>query len=85
LTASKELRKLLCGLGLSQEINTIVASLTTLNFFHQNAGNVAVISGKYGEGKTELVLVIAQRLPQDFPDGQLIISFDNAPPQRWAM
>lgn len=66
-------------IGRKTEIDLLVQSLSTQNSIHQTTGNIAVISGETGIGKTELALIIAKHLDNEFPDGQLIISFDKDP------
>jgi Cdc6-like AAA superfamily ATPase len=63
--------------GRETEINSLIRSLTTQNNFHKTSGNISIISGETGIGKTELALILAQRLVEEFPDGQLIISLSN--------
>jgi hypothetical protein len=64
-------------IGREVETNSLVEALS-LKKSGSAFGPVAMIYGVPGIGKTELAQVVAQRLSQKFPDGQLAIQFSQA-------
>lgn len=61
--------------GREQEIETLCAALR-----QNNRASISGISGMGGIGKTELALLVAQRLTDEYPDAQFFINLQGTDP-----
>lgn len=66
-------------IGRKTEIDLLVQSLSGKSSADQTLGAVTIISGETGRGKTALALNVAEHLGQEYPDGQIFLSFNGDP------